>query len=966
MTKAAELPNPNVISRTLEAIAKPVTPGLLGPLCLVSHFEYTLPIEARNLGQVWSRVAPADFNLEQLLEFLFSEQGLRHPNKEVAYAASRSLASLCRSNPFSAVPAVLPLFQKALDPSPLSGLSPADLGVLCDPDGTLTATGSYFKFIVPEVDARNLKINVRGLARLKRAPDADDEPRVEAPKPAPAAQPKAAAAPKAQAGKGKGGEPAKGKAAGKESPEQIAARAAAEEKLRKQDELRAQVRVTVTQKRNALTAFEECVSASSDFLSKTTASLLPSLLKLRWTYGVPGEAAHAIALAAQRVEPRIRPLSGDITELLLHLREQSETLTPILTSLFHELNEQATEHFQPGTFSLLFPLIAFALQNTDLLEVQQAAMILLEQHSEQPGALPRRQMAETLLSLIGTHSRFEEAAQTAMSQMHGNFRAADLSDLMACFLAEFPQQRRVVLEAGQSVLQRTQEVASAHLFYLATFDQENADLAKEICEEFQIVAKPTYKEPLQALLLHPLFPVRNLGGKALSRLCAACPEISSSVVEQTLATYRANLPPKIDPKDPRSFQPEFLANLEQPHMLVARSGVAALIHHFGVQAKGSLSSSAPGGLLRTLLRFLTNEGLGEAHGDIYRQLLEAGVELVKLNSSETAVILNILEETLARGEKSKDPASLARYDQIQGASVVLLGTLAAFLDPSSASIDPIVTRLLQALHSNAESTQKAVSACFVPLMRQTLLGRAPDLLKKLVTEALEAPSERDRRGAAHGLAGMVKGLGCSSLDKYNVTSALNNALQNKRSANARQGALWCIELFSMRLGRPFERFVPALLPRLLSCFGDQVETVRDTAFDTSRAIMAILSPYGVQLVLPVIMKSLKDKNWRKQVGSIDLLASMSACAPKQLSFSLPAIVPRLCICLMDTMAEISTAAKSALNRIAVVITNHEIKRHIPIILKALNEPELHTRAGFFNLFRPSPFIESNPSQRLRL
>jgi hypothetical protein len=947
LTKASELPNANVISRTLQAIAKPVTPGVLGPLCLASHYEYTLPIEARNPGQVWRQVAPADFNLDQLVEFLFSEQGLRHANKEVAYAASRSLASLCRADPFSVVPAILPFFQRALDPSPLSGLSAAELGVLSDPDGTLTAAGS-FKFVVPEVDARNLNINTRGLARLRRAPDADDEPdRVEAPKPVPAAQPKAAAAAvKGQAGKGKGAEPAKGKAAGKDTPEQIAARAAAEEKLRKQDGLRAHVRVIVEQKRQALTAFESCVSASSDFFSKAMATLLPALLKLRWSYGVPNEAAHAIAIAVQHIEPRVRPLAGDITELLLHLREQNETLAPVLTSLFHELNEQATEHFQPGTFSLIFPLIAFALQNTDLLEVQQAAMILLEQHSEQPGALPRQQMTTVLVSLIGTQSRFQEAAETAMSQMHGNFKAVDLSDLMSCYLVEFPQQRRVVLEAGQSVLQRTLEVASPHIFYLATFDTENADLAKEICEEFQIVASPAYKDPFLALLAHPLFPMRNLAGKALSRLCATHPEISSSVVERTLASYRNNLPPKVDPKDPRSFQPEFLANLEQPHMLIARSGVAALIHHFGVQAKGTLASSAPGGLLRTLLRFLTNEGLGEAHTDIYRQMLEAGVELVKLNSSETSVILSILEDTLARTEKSKDPASLAVYDQIQGASVVLLGTLAAFLDPSSPSIDPIVTRLLQALHSNAESTQKAVSACFVPLMRQTLLGRAPDLLKQLVSEVLDTPSERDRRGAAHGLAGMIKGLGSSALDKYGVIGAINGALQNKRVAHARQGALWAIELFCMRLGRPFERFVPGLLPRLLSCFGDQVEAVRATAFDTSRAIMAILSPYGVQLVLPVIMKSLKDKNWRKQVGSIDLLASMSACAPKQLSFSLPAIVPKLCTCLMDTMAEISTAAKSALRRISVVITNHEIKRHIPVILQALNEPEQHTRSGF--------------------
>jgi len=105
----------------------------------------------------------------------------------------------------------------------------------------------------------------------------------------------------------------------------------------------------------------------------------------------------------------------------------------------------------------------------------------------------------------------------------------------------------------------------------------------------------------------------------------------------------------------------------------------------------------------------------------------------------------------------------AIQDKARESVVILLGTLARHMEPGSPEIMVILDQLLDALKTPSESVQKSVSKCLIALA-PALKDNAEKLVASLLDKTINATSSySERRGAAFGLAGLVKGLGISSL-----------------------------------------------------------------------------------------------------------------------------------------------------------------------------------------------------------
>ena len=320
-----------------------------------------------------------------------------------------------------------------------------------------------------------------------------------------------------------------------------------------------------------------------------------------------------------------------------------------------------------------------------------------------------------------------------------------------------------------------------------------------------------------------------------------------------------------------------------------------------------------------VLSLLAAHGLADPVDAARSSSVSAGRDVVERHGSDDAVLSKLmpfLEGVLRTGkaEGEKAPGGVAAADARKTGAVILLGSAALHLADDYEKINGAGDMLLGALVTPLEVVQYSIATCLSKLMGR---GRIPERKETMIAGLLEkcfaGKSLARRRGAAYGLSAAVHGGGYSALRTCGVVDGLEEALAPPPAAwQMKEGALFAVELLSVRLGLLLEPYVLRLLLSLLRAFSDGNNHVRAAAGDTAGVIMARLSTHGVRLVLPAILGALDDPSWRTKAASIYMLGSMSRCAPKQLGSCLPRVVPRLVEATADTHPKVKAASEDAL------------------------------------------------------
>ena len=66
---------------------------------------------------------------------------------------------------------------------------------------------------------------------------------------------------------------------------------------------------------------------------------------------------------------------------------------------------------------------------------------------------------------------------------------------------------------------------------------------------------------------------------------------------------------------------------------------------------------------------------------------------------------------------------------------------------------------------------------------------APELVQKLIDLLLQSDNYGERKGAAYGLAGLVRGLGITALKQLVIMNTLEEAVKDKKNPRRREGLL---------------------------------------------------------------------------------------------------------------------------------------------------------------------------------
>ncbi|XP_024130877.1 eIF-2-alpha kinase activator GCN1 [Oryzias melastigma] len=472
--------------------------------------------------------------------------------------------------------------------------------------------------------------------------------------------------------------------------------------------------------------------------------------------------------------------------------------------------------------------------------------------------------------------------------------------------------------SGMSLLRR---------LWVARFDveAEGRALAEKLWQSLDLELVPELCPLLIGDITHHEEAIRSAAAEALSSAVSQYTDQSASVLGQLTELYHQKLyrpPPVLDALGR-------VISEAPPDQWEARCGIALTLN--------KLSQYLDEAQVTPLFLFFVPDALNDRHPEVRRCMLDAALSALNTHGKDNvSSLLPVFEEFL------KNAPQDASYDSVRQSVVILMGSLAKHLDKNDPKVKPIVAKLINALSTPSQQVQESVASCLPPLV-PAIKEDAAGIVRNLLQLLLESDKYAERKGAAYGLAGLVKGLGILALKQQDIMSTLTDAIQDKKNFRRREGALFAFEMLCNMLGKLFEPYVVHVLPHLLLCFGDGNQYVREAADDCAKAVMRNLSAHGVKLVLPSLLVALEEESWRTKAGSVELLGAMAYCAPKQLSSCLPSIVPKLTEVLTDSHVKVQKAGQQALRQIGSVIRNPEILAISPILLDALTDPSRKTQ-----------------------
>ncbi|XP_008140997.2 eIF-2-alpha kinase activator GCN1 [Eptesicus fuscus] len=691
-----------------------------------------------------------------------------------------------------------------------------------------------------------------------------------------------------------------------------------------------------------------------------------------------------LSLAACVMPPRLKALGTLVSHVTLRLlkpecaldkswcQEELSVAVKRAVTLLHSHTITTVRKGEPDAaplsapaFSLVFPFLKMVLTEmphhseeeeermAQILQILTVHAQLRASPSNPPGRvdengpelLPRVAMLRLLTWVIGTSSpRLQVLASDALTSLCASssgkdgcaFAEQEAVDVLLCALQSPCDSVRDTALRGLMELHMvlpapdTDEKNGLNLLrrlWVVKFDKEEEirKLAERLWSTMGLDLQPDLCSLLIDDVIYHEAAVRQAGAEALSQAVARYQRQAAEVMGRLMEIYQEKLyrpPPVLDALGR-------VISESPPDQWEARCGLALALN--------KLSQCLDSSQVKPLFQFFVPDALNDRNPDVRKCMLDAALATLNAHGKENVnSLLPVFEEFL------KNAPNDASYDAVRQSVVVLMGSLAKHLDKSDPKVKPIVAKLIAALSTPSQQVQESVASCLPPLV-PAVREDAGAMVQRLMQQLLESDKYAERRGAAYGLAGLVKGLGILSLKQQEMMAALTDAIQDKKNFRRREGALFAFEMLCTMLGKLFEPYVVHVLPHLLLCFGDGNQYVREAADDCAKAVMSNLSAHGVKLVLPSLLAALEEESWRTKAGSVELLGAMAYCAPKQLSSCLPNIVPKLTEVLTDSHVKVQKAGQQALRQIGSVIRNPEILAIAPVLLDALTDPSRKTQ-----------------------
>ncbi|KAH7354576.1 armadillo-type protein [Pyrenochaeta sp. MPI-SDFR-AT-0127] len=660
--------------------------------------------------------------------------------------------------------------------------------------------------------------------------------------------------------------------------------------------------------------------------------------------------ATAFIACSQRISSRLgvlRPFVGVATlrtigSIQLSNEYEDEDLGDLVTRVMYRLRFLSEQRpLDTVSLAYCFPLIFLVLEKggigrssseeTDEQLILAIEILAFHTNSCADRRLPRKNLLETLVWSMQRYQQHYKLIKDCITDLASGLAPTitneELGALLRGTIVPEPSVRTATLQAIDAELDMN-DLKFSEEIWIACHDDvaENVELARTIWDENELELRAEGGSQMLPYLDSTDKQLRRAASRSIGEVIVAFPHIFDHLLKTLQASYEEKAKPRVPERDEYGMPRK--NDLRDPWE--SRDGIALAF-------KEMTPGFKPDQLVE-FLKFMVYQGpLGDRSSVVREEMIEAATSVITTNAQTKVEPLMELFETALESPDRKSEM----YDQVNEAVIILYGALGRHLKTGDKRVPKVVQRLLATLSTPSETVQYAVAQCLPPLI-QTSEQELSTYIDQMMEQLLQSKKYAARRGAAYGLAGIVRGKGLGVLKEYRIISTLKGATENKKDVGQRQGVFLAYELLSLILGRLFEPYVIQLVPQLLVGFGDTSADVREACLDAAKTCFSTLSSFGVKQVLPILLEGLDEQQWRSKKGACDSLGAMAYLDPNQLALSLPEIIPPLTTVLTDSHKEVRSSANRSLQRFGEVISNPEIKSVVNILLKALSDPTKHT------------------------
>jgi elongation factor 3 len=212
---------------------------------------------------------------------------------------------------------------------------------------------------------------------------------------------------------------------------------------------------------------------------------------------------------------------------------------------------------------------------------------------------------------------------------------------------------------------------------------------------------------------------------------------------------------------------------------------------------------------------------------------------------------------------------------------------------------------------------------------------------------------------------IVTKMGVTSTEGASILSFMTADIQNISST--KEGAVAGLSLSRDLLNvlkSAMDPFMLPLLTRLTELHADKAQTIRDLSATVLALFMQCVNPYAFRLVLPVFVKSWKHDDWRCKVAGLVGLKELSPRVSEQITPFLPALIPAISECVIDTKPQVKNAGVDTLLDACKMITNDDIRSAVPLLVSVVARPEEATKV--IDVLMETTFVQNVDGPTLAL